>query len=476
MAKKQYFKGDFSRQVFLWCADYFKLYKKAPGKEIQNIFAVEKDGLNSADAELIKVFLSNLSDQYEAEKKANYALLVDQSRDYFRQRALVLLAEKISGEVAKGRVDQAEAEIRNFNRISKDISNWFNPLEVSAVDTVFQDDESNKLFRFSGALGEMVGDLERDWLVAFMAPLKRGKSWWLQELAIHALMNGLKVAYFSFEMNRNAVSKRLYKRLSALASKTGDHKFPIFDCQRNQDGTCKRQGRVCDVAIKAPAAPTPEFKKFDGYKPCTACRGTKNGQYEVATWWSVQRQVKEFDSRTVARKVKDFRMLYGNNLRVMAYPAFSASFDDAERDLDELESQGGFIPDVIAYDYFDISNPGGGVGGLSERGVSDYVWKRGKGQASKRHCLVATVLQSNRKSISKKNLEQEDTAEDIRKGAHVDLLLAINQKPEEKEQGVSRISVIAHRHEEFSFSGEAMVLQSFALGQPFLDDEYVKIN
>ncbi len=477
MAKKQYFKIDFARQVFLWCVDYFKLYKKAPGAEIKNIFAAEQEKMREADAELVKVFLSNLSDSYE-EQKINYDHLVDQATEYFRQRALTILKEKIEGELSRGRIDQAEMEVRNFSKLTKEISKWFNPFDIASINQVFLDDESNRLFKLPGNLGEMSGHFERDWLVAFMSPMKRGKSWWLQEISIHALHEGLKVVFFSFEMNKNAVSKRIYKRISALASKSGDHKYPVFDCERNQDGSCKKEERSCMVAIKSPGAKTPEFNHVRAYKPCTACKRLdgKSSDYIPAVWFAVQKQSKEFDSKSVSKKVKDFKILKGDNLRVMAYPAFSASFDDVEVALDELEDQEGFVPDLIAVDYFDIANPGSGVSGFSERAVADYVWKRGKGMAARRHCLVATVLQSNRKSISKKSLEQEDTAEDIRKLAHVDMIFALNQTPDEKEFGVSRISVIAHRHEEFSFTGEVMVLQSFALGQPWLDDEWIKVE
>jgi hypothetical protein len=168
--------------------------------------------------------------------------------------------------------------------------------------------------------------------------------------------------------------------------------------------------------------------------------------------------------------------MFGNNLRIMAYPAFIASFDDMESDLEELEAQDGFVPDVIIHDYFDISNPGSGVGGFSESATADYIWKRGKSLAARKHCLVVTALQSNRNSISKNSLQQEDTAEDIRKLAHPDIVLGFNQTPEEKQQGISRINIIANRHNEFSFSGEVMVLQSLILGQPYLDDMDIKVE
>ena len=474
MAKKQYFKIDFSITVFQWVLDYYKIYKKAPGKEIQNIFSVEQEKLKESNANLISEFLLSLSENYEENGKINVEHLVDQAREYFRERSLFLLAEKIQGELARGRIGHAETEVRNFNRVTKDISKWFNPFDAVNINQVFMDDESNKLLKLQGNLGEMIGWLERDWLISFMASMKKGKSWMLQELAIQALMQGLKVAYFSFEMSKNVVSKRIYKRLSAMASTPGEYKYPVFDCERNQDNSCKREDRICKIGIKAPGGKITEYKEVKGYSSCQICRNKENGPYERATWFEIQKQKKEFDQKQAVRKAKDFKLLYGDNLRIMAYPAFSASFDDSESDLNDLEAQEGFIADVLCYDYFDITNPGQGVSGFSERATADYVWKKGKSLASKRHCLVATVLQSNRKSINKKSLEQEDTGEDIRKLAHPDAVMGFNQTKDEKGLGVSRVNMIVHRHEDFNYNKEVMVLQSFNLGQPWLDDELVE--
>jgi len=473
MAQKHYFKIDYARIIYLWVKLYFKQFKKSPGKEIQNIFAVEQDMMKEADADLVKTFLSDLSQKYaEGDGHINYEYLTEQTRNYFKERSLILLSEKIQGQIAMGRVEQAEEEVRNYNRVAKNISNWFNPFEQSTIGMIFDEDESNQLFAMPGVLGELGGKFERDWLIAFMAPMKRGKSWWLQELAVAAIEARLKVAYFSFEMNKNAVSKRIYKRITSLASNSEEKKYPVMDCARNQDNTCAKSERVCMVGVKSPeSSKLPEFKHVQGYHPCVLCREKKDGSYIPVPWY-VMLKTKELSAKVVSKKSRDLKMLYGNNLRVMAYPAFSASFDDAENDLEDLESQEGFVPDVLCFDYFDISNPGQGTNNYSERAKADHVWTKGKGLASRRHCLVATVLQSNRKSISKTSLEQEDTAEDIRKLAHVDLLFGLNQTPEEKDHGIMRVSVIAHRHEEFSFKGEVMVLQSLALGQPFLDAEW----
>ena len=469
MLKKQYFKVSYIQTIYDWISEYYNIYKENPGKEIQTIYNVEKENVKEADASIIGQFLNNLSNDYE-QSTFNVDYLVDQTKIYFRERSLYLLTEEIQAKLARGRLADAEQTIKGYNKVAQQTSSWFNPFDQKNIQDIYEND-TDKLFRLPGELGEMSGYFERDWLIAFMGPMKRGKSWWIQELAIHALMSNLKVAFFSLEMNKKAVSKRVHKRIAVLANSQGTHNFSIFDCERNQDNTCERSERTCTIGIKDPGGPRPEFKKVKGYRPCTICKSldqNKKTDYVRATWFNIHQQKENIGTKNVSKKIKTFLTQYGNNLRIMAYPAFSASFDDIESDLDNLEYQENFIPDVVCVDYFDITNPGKNTGNLSERGKADHIWKRGKGCTTKFHQLWATVLQSNRPSISKKSLEQEDTSEDIRKLAHVDMLFGLNQTKEEKEENLMRLSVIAHRHEEFSFKGEVAVLQSLALGQPLL--------
>ncbi|MFA7099358.1 MAG: hypothetical protein WC143_04665 [Eubacteriales bacterium] len=469
MAKKEYFKSTASKIVFGWASDFYGRYQECPGACIQDIYNVEKTRLKDADADIVGQFMDDLSKEYE-QTVYNEQYLLDQAKIYFRERSLTLLSEEIVGNIAKGRLQLAEDAVYGYGKVSQQMTNWFNPLSPENIIEIFDDDDSDRLFKFDGPLGDMCGWLERDWLIAIMAPMKRGKSWWLQELAVAGLLSGVKVSYFSLEMNKKAVSKRIYKRLTALASNAGEHIFPVFDCSRNQTNLCRKKQRACYVGIKDPGEEQPEFYDVIGYKPCTYCMNYEEEKenYIQAVWYKRFSQVEGMTSEMVTKKIKNFQLQFGDNLRVMAYPAFSASFDDIESDLDLLDFQEGFCPGMICIDYFDILNPGSGTGNFSERGTADYIWKRGKNLAAKRHVLVATVLQSNRSSIPKKSIEQEDVSEDIRKLAHVDLLLGLNQTKDEKDKGIMRIGVVAHRHEEFKFGGEVMALQSLNIGQPCL--------
>ena len=69
-------------------------------------------------------------------------------------------------------------------------------------------------------------------------------------------------------------------------------------------------------------------------------------------------------------------------------------------------------------------------------------------------------------------VKQIHTSEDIRKIAHGDLWIALNQTPWEKKAGVIRFGVIAHRHKEFLETESVTVLQNLSQGQVLLDSEW----
>ena len=316
-----------------------------------------------------------------------------------------------------------------------------------------------------GAFGDLVGYLQRGWLVGLMGPAKRGKSFYEWEMAFHALCAKLKVAIFSFEMDATPYKKRIYKRLTAMNETGGEYAYPVFDCKLNQDGTCKKQERINLFSFKDKNGQVPEYTPDMSYKPCTICRGTKD--FFTSTWWATQFQKKSLSPDAVMKKAKTFKKLYGNNLRIRCFPAFSAGFEEAIAELDNLKAQG-FEPDVILFDYFDIM----ASEVVSELEDENRKWKKGKGLAGERHCCVINCHQGNRDSEEKTSIKQKHTGGNIKKLQHLDLDITLNQSELEKKQGKIRMQILVERNDEGNSKGEVYVLQCLKLGQPFLDSEW----
>lgn len=293
-------------------------------------------------------------------------------------------------------------------------------------------------------------------------------SFYAWEIAYHALIARLKVAVFSLEMNSTQFKKRIYKRMTAMAEQGGEYNYPVFDCLHNQNGSCLKTERRNRRALMNKDGTIPIYSQDNKYRPCDYCRQNKKKDYQVAWWWRTQKQKEDLTTEAISKKVKIFKRLYGDNLRLMCHPPFSASFDDLITDLDNLEYTENFVPDVILIDYFDITAKTTD----DERSDANTKWQRGKHLAGVRKALVINCNQSNRDSIDKKNINQKNTGEDIRKLAHVDALFVLNQVLDEKIGGRVRIDTLVHRHDEASEKGQVIVLQQLKLGQPFLDSEW----
>ena len=460
----KYFKIDYASTVVDWSLDYFKKYKTAPHKNIEAIFQTEKENLNEELAEVISYFLEHLSDDHEPEH-FNVDYLVDQTRSYFDVRMHENLFEEGETFVKAGKLEKAKKLLNGFKNLASKNSSRFNPFTQDEIRKFTFQEKVNKLFKFHGAAGDILGWFERAWLVTFRGPEKRGKSWWLEECAFQAVSSKLKVAFFSLEMSDDQLKKRIYQRLTGLSEEDDRLRIPIFDCDNNQNDVCRKATRQNSVELPD------EYEEGDDYQVCTHCRGKKvKDGFEAQVWWDTWK-TKKMTSKRIEKKASQFMKMYGDNMRVKTWPAFSANSNDIRQELEDLEFVEGFIPDVIVIDYIDILAPEDS--NLSERGQIDNVWKQFKNIAATRHCLLITADQSNKASGDRTTIKATDVSEDKRKNAHVDMVVAINQTPNEKSQDVSRLGVILHRHSKFDVRRQVMCLQNLEIAQPLLDSEII---
>jgi replicative DNA helicase len=472
--KKEYFSVESAAIVFDWCKKYFHSYGAAPKQYIEDVYKESKDNFNEDQQEILNTFLTNISKQYEQNTSFNVDYILDQATRYMRKQALELTTDKVRKLLDSGRIDKAEQEISGYKKVMKDLSEWVNPLDpVFIRDVIYSEMENeDRLFTFPGALGRMAGWFERGTLVAVLAPMKRGKSFMLQEMAIHGILNRKRVVFISLEMRSKRIGRRIIKRITARKDTDGDFPFPCFDCKKNQDGTCTKKERTNKVKLLDENEKKPKFDKNLKYRPCTECRG--DFTFSVATWFTLKHKDKMTVKGAVG-KARGLKSMYGDNFRMVSYPSYAANLSDIRNSIQKLEFAENFIPDIIIVDYADILKPEDGR--LTDRRERlDETWKMLKNLADERACLVITASQSTRKSIDKRSVSQTDVAEDIRKLAHVDMMFALNQTAEEKREGVMRVGVLAHREDEFDLGTECIILQQRALGQTLLDSEILYSN
>ena len=429
VCKPEYFTLYYSRTVYEWCIDYYNKYQKAPFKEISSIFEHKKQYIrDQAQADTIQLFIEKLSEKFEKNTEFNVQYQIDKAITYFKERALDLLSDKIKIAKMSGDLSQAEAAVSNFKRVEKGSGNassvW---CDVEDAVKSIRSDDRDILVKFPGALGEVIRPLTSDDYIAFIGPPKRGKSFWLMELAVLGSLSRRNVLFITLEMPQRQLKTRFFQRVTGQLvtrysefEELKDVEIPYFDAN-------------FDITNKV-------FKRKE-----------KKEQMSV---------------KSVVRKMRSIQSLVKmDNLRIIEAPSNSMTEDILNAHLDNLEHFDDFIPDMIIVDYADIM---AAKVRQDHRNSINEKWEALRTVGQQRKCLMATVSHTNRATLSR-DCREDDVVEDIRKLSHLTMCIAINQLQEDKENGVQRLSVLEDRFYESNPLKQAVVTQCLDIGAVCLD-------
>ena len=442
----------FAKIVARWCLDYYGEFEEAPGKHIQDIFISHRDEMDEAVGDLTEEFLTNLSKEYEREVNFNVGYIVKKAEEYLRQQSIRDLRDTLSQDLVGGRTEEAEARVANFTRLVRPRSMGINPInDREAIIRAFDQDSGELLFRMPGDLGRMIGTFERGWFVIIVGPMKRGKTWWLQEVALRGLFAGLNVLFVSLEMSETQMTRRIQHNLTGLPTKrwSGEMEIPTFNCKRKP---------ICRDAVEGPF--------------CTLCRGGKEFT-PVVHFETMNKQALTTEKALTKGAALTRSLLRGASFKLIDPPAGSINFSDLKVMLDNWEHYEGWIPDVIVTDYSDKFKAEPHASKEYRHRIYETIVAH-KAMAIERNILMVSGSQSNTGREEEKNVGSGDFAEDIRKRAEVDVAWSLNQTPVEKTKGIMRVRMMAQRHDFYDTSQECMVLQNFKIGKPYLDSILIK--
>ena len=478
---------SYARPIVNWCIEYYEKYEQAPEKHIKDLYLKNSKTLyDPAEGKLIEKFLTKLDNDYKQAKDFNIEFVLDQAEQYIRLKALDKLKEELADTITGNRVDDGESLIADFVRPARPKTKGIDPIgDVNYIISSLEDKDKDIVFQFPGVLGELTGPFERGFLMGIVAQYKVGKSWWLQQLAMEAVFNSCNVLFISFEMSEKQMMKRIQSNLAAKPVKKkhiGEVLVPVFDCGLNQTDQCQRKRRTSEIGLliegKKPKIKQELIKdrnkitfipRIDNdYSPCLACMG--RSWYDFSTWFEIQdKELLNTNDIKQGGNISKF-MFKGKQIKLVQFPS-GTRLSEIETYIDNLMYYEGFYPDVMITDYADKMT-------ANDKRVNYLrqereIWEWHKYFAQKYHCFVATANQSNTVREGK-NISQGDWAGDIGKLGLIDIGWAINQKPQEKRDGYSRVFIMAHRHDDFDVLGEVYVLQCFRIGKPFLDSFYLK--
>lgn len=419
------FRSPWANRVGKWCVNFYRRHGKAPGPHIQVIYeSWASRAKNRELAEPVAQFLEELSNQYvKLRNQSNSDFLIDTAGQYFNRVRLEKLAEQIQEEVEDGKVEEAESLVQIHSRVN---------LGVGEIISVFEDEQMIRqafeqnhqpIITYRDGLGKFFGDrLERDGLIAFMGPEKRGKTFWLLDMAFRGVLQKRRVAFFEVgDLSRDQIMRRFMVRVARHPMRAERVEYPLSLKIAKIGNEVRPRIQMKYKDFKTPLNPGIALK---------ACR--------------------EFLQGIKMKSLLRLSCHYNDTVTVL----------DIRNMLEEW-TRDGWVPDVVVIDYADILNMD--LYGKEGRDRIDRTWKQLRRLSQELHCLVVTATQSDAASYDVRTMGQRHFSEDKRKHAHVTGMVGLNQTPMEKEQGIMRLNWVDLREAKYSGRRCCYVATCFSL-------------
>ena len=476
-----------AQRLAAWCFEYYDEFNDAPGRTIADIYyeKLRTGELPKKLAPDIEDSLEDLSEEYDDSFNLKYAL--KRANSYVKERHLEMHQEKVKELMESGDTGAAEALAASYKGLSFEIQDDLdlgNPSVHSKIRNAFKG-SYEPLIKFPGALGKLWNhQFVRGGFVSLMAAEKRGKTFWLMEIAVRASQQRVKVAFFQAgDMTENQQLRRI---CSYLTKKPVNERYlgksysAVVDCFKNQLDSCDKPERQCTFGPLSYEGKLTEdnirsevtkeqlvdaMLDSTGYKTCMHCEEFQNMPW--GTPWLKEENVKSIVTIDEAqKKVQQFFIDKKRKLRISSHLNDTLSISIIRQVLDRWENNDGFIPDVIIIDYADLLVPSKNI---EFRHQQNQIWKELRALSQERNNLLITATQTDADSYEKDILSRKNFSEDKRKFAHVTAMYGLNQDRHgrEKKIGIMRINEIVIREGDFDTTSCVTVLQNLNLGRPF---------
>lgn len=372
--------------------EYYDEFNKSPQENFFDLFDERKEKLTD-DQYNRCVDLINLLTQITG---SNWEYVQQRIKDaimhYQMEEAIVECAAKVkSGEydAVKGIILKAMKEPENFDPAYYDFfhDNMWMHTRVEG--------KTYRMLSGIKDLDKMIGGFKDKWLVTLLGATKSGKTWWLIEIAISAVFQGLNVLFVSLEMGKEQIDER-FDMTMAFASSSTENKVSTMRQVDNK-------------------------------------------------WVAINENVPNiFDLNFIRKEREKFKNISGGSLKIMAFDRGRVNFQNIEVALDELEEREGWICNVLVVDYLGImkeTQPGQ----TKKERISENCLGL-KELSGKRNILCFSAMQGNRKAMTAETFHSHLVADDIDTIFNSDLVLALCQTKVEELSNKYRMYIANYRH------------------------------
>jgi hypothetical protein len=389
-----------------WCVQYYHKYGKAIGKNIVAYFERWAAHYpNEQTVDLMNKFLRNLNDEYRTAKTGiNAEHVIDEASEYLDQARTNKLAKLVAAYNERGRTDKAIEVIESFRRADIGLGSEVDVMQDRKAFFRAFDKQSDSLIHYPGALGQFFGPmLSRNSLIAFLGREKRGKTYWLIDVAYRAMLERRRVLFLQVgDLSEDEMELRWGARCAQVPIDPEEVRYPTK--------LRKRKGMAPLVKHKTKSFP----------------KGLSRRQ-----GWRAMRMIQ----RTMVKSKQSY-------FKLRCYPSMSLTVSQIDGIIADLIHRD-WVPDIVIIDYADILAHDSSQ--RDYRHQTNETWAKLKGLTQKYHCLVVTATQSDTESYNVFTLEMKNFSEDKRKNAHVNGIVGLNGTEDETKLGLMRLNWVVRR-------------------------------
>lgn len=481
--KKEFFQSKATQEISQWCIDFFKEYDSSPQQEIDSIFEMKsKSGKIPPDLEdEISNFLSSIADEFDSWQDLNVQFYVDLGIKYFKKRSFFLLGDQIKEAAESDSIENAESIYADFSKVREQLSESRNILSNEGIEKFYHSVESHPpiLLELPGALGQLVGPIERESFIGILGREKVGKTYALMIFAIAAARKGLNVAVIETgDLTQDQIGRRFYSYLTKKPARekhlNPNHMTPVLDCLYNQMGDCEH-GKSTEIVSDRDEEGKPKFcvditdkDTLDSHERCIECWKDRYSRYnhkkfKGSIWWEENPLNDIWHPNEVRKAANKFHKRFKGQIVTEAFPMYEAKASDIRDWCINKQKDEGFIPDILIVDYPDILAP---ERNAEYRHQENEKWMILRKISQEFHNCVIVATQADAKSYNADTLQLSNYSEDKRKYSHVTHFFGINKTKAEERLGCLRFNTLLLREDSIKIVNQVSILQDLAISNP----------
>lgn len=413
------FESNVFQNIARAACEYHDSYKTAPKEHLPDIL---ENTIKNEDQSTLKLYDQTFKNLYDAADGLNPKFVLSQLGEFIEQQTMKIGTVNAMKLLQSGNVAEAKLELTKSLGIQYDV---FDPgLFINKPEDFlrFLNPDKAKVMVRTGIpeldaydICPTVGEM-----FLILALPNNGKSWFMLHLARMAMLQRLKVAHITLEMNPDNMMMRYAQSLFSM-SKRGDSS----QVTRLLKG---ENGRVSSI----------DFEKM-----------VRPGLDDP--------RAKEILTR------KHGKILANKHIVVKQFPPRTLKISGLAAYLDGLARINKFMPDVVVLDYADDMY----VSSKDFRIATSALYKELRGLAVDRQFALITASQANRSAAGAKIITMDNFSEDFSKAHTADIVVSYNQTKYEKPLGLARLFTAKVRNDESSLL--TLITQSYKNGQFCLD-------